>query len=106
MIGGLRIIALDSSVPGHGHGELSGGQLDWLARELATPAPDGTILAPHHPPLQDVLVPTTSMRGVTGACFTRVDMFPDTAIATSVPVGAEDIVYEVTVEQMRAALRG
>lgn len=54
-INGLRIITLDTSVPGFHHGELSQGQLDWLASELATPAPDGTILALHHPPVPSVL---------------------------------------------------
>lgn len=48
---GLRLIALDSSVPGWHHGELGADQLAWLAEELATPAPLGTILALHHPPL-------------------------------------------------------
>lgn len=54
-INGLRIITLDTSVPGYHHGELSPAQLDWLASELATPAPDGTILALHHPPVPSVL---------------------------------------------------
>ena len=58
-VNGLRIITMDTSVPGHHHGELSGAQLDWLAEELASPAPHGTILALHHPPLpciQDLAV--------------------------------------------------
>ena len=50
-VGGLRIIALDSSVPGYHHGDLSTEQLAWLRDELATPAPHGTILALHHPPI-------------------------------------------------------
>jgi Icc protein len=54
-IGGLRIIALDSSVPGHHYGEVTAEQLAWLAEELRTPAPDGTILAMHHPPVPSVL---------------------------------------------------
>lgn len=54
-VNGLRIITLDTSVPGFHHGELSQDQLDWLAAELATPAPDGTILALHHPPVPSVL---------------------------------------------------
>ena len=55
MIDGLRIVTLDTSVPGHHYGELAASQLDWLARQLATPAPDGTILALHHPPIPSVL---------------------------------------------------
>jgi 3',5'-cyclic AMP phosphodiesterase CpdA len=54
-IDGLRIIALDSSVPGHHYGEVTPEQLAWLADELATPAPHGTILAMHHPPIPSVL---------------------------------------------------
>lgn len=52
---GLRVITLDTSVPGYHHGELSADQLEWLAEELETPAPDGTILALHHPPVPSVL---------------------------------------------------
>ncbi|GAB3617903.1 3',5'-cyclic adenosine monophosphate phosphodiesterase CpdA [Okibacterium endophyticum] len=48
---GLRVIGLDSSVPGYHHGELSPEQLAWLDAELAVPAPRGTILGLHHPPV-------------------------------------------------------
>lgn len=50
-LGGLRLIALDTSVPGWHHGDLDEGQLSWLRGVLATRAPLGTILALHHPPL-------------------------------------------------------
>ncbi|WP_196812167.1 phosphodiesterase [Nocardia sp. CNY236] len=55
LIDGLRIIALDTSVPGEHHGEISDDQLQWLATILAEPAPFGTILAMHHPPVPCVL---------------------------------------------------
>jgi 3',5'-cyclic AMP phosphodiesterase CpdA len=48
---GLRLIALDSTVPGWHHGDLDTRQLEWLREVLAVPAPLGTILALHHPPL-------------------------------------------------------
>jgi 3',5'-cyclic AMP phosphodiesterase CpdA len=48
---GLRVMALDTTVPGMDHGALSERQLAWLEQELATPAPDGTIVALHHPPV-------------------------------------------------------
>jgi 3',5'-cyclic-AMP phosphodiesterase len=54
-VGGLRIVTLDSTVPGFHHGEVSDQQLQWLEDELAVPAPDGTILALHHPPVPSVL---------------------------------------------------
>ena len=50
-VDGLRIVALDTSVPGYHHGELRPEQLAWLADVLATPAEHGTLLAMHHPPL-------------------------------------------------------
>ncbi|TLM87134.1 phosphodiesterase [Pseudarthrobacter sp. NamE5] len=54
-INGLRVITLDTTVPGFHHGELGASQLEWLTRQLDTPAPDGTILALHHPPVPSVL---------------------------------------------------
>jgi len=48
---GLRIIALDSTVPGYHHGDVTADQLDWLRDVLAEPAPFGTLLALHHPPV-------------------------------------------------------
>lgn len=50
-VGGLRIIALDTTVPGAHHGELRPHQLRFLENELASLAPEGTILALHHPPI-------------------------------------------------------
>lgn len=48
---GLRLVVLDSSVPGHHYGALTDAQLGWLAGVLDAPAPRGTILALHHPPV-------------------------------------------------------
>ena len=50
-LGGLRLIALDTTVPGWHHGDLDEAQLTWLQEVLAEPAPLGTMLAMHHPPL-------------------------------------------------------
>jgi 3',5'-cyclic-AMP phosphodiesterase len=50
-VDGLRIVSLDTSVPGYHHGELTDAQLSWLADVLSTPAPHGTLLALHHPPI-------------------------------------------------------
>jgi 3',5'-cyclic AMP phosphodiesterase CpdA len=50
-VGGLRIVALDTSVPGYHHGALLPEQLDWLRDVLSTPAEHGTILAMHHAPI-------------------------------------------------------
>jgi Icc protein len=50
VLAGWRFVTLDSLVPGLVHGQLSAAQLDWLRDVLATPSPNGTILAFHHPP--------------------------------------------------------
>ena len=50
-IRGLRVIQLDSSVPGAGHGEITHDQLAWLTRQLAGPVRHGTVLVVHHPPV-------------------------------------------------------
>jgi 3',5'-cyclic AMP phosphodiesterase CpdA len=45
----LRIVALDTLVPGEGHGELCDERLAWLDRTLAGSARP-TVVALHHPP--------------------------------------------------------
>lgn len=54
-VNGLRIIALDSTIPGQHYGEITDDQLAWLAKELEVPAPDGTLIALHHPPVPSPL---------------------------------------------------
>lgn len=55
-VNGLRIIALDTTVPGYHHGAVTDAQLEWLSDILKTPAKDGTILALHHPPVPTPLL--------------------------------------------------
>jgi 3',5'-cyclic-AMP phosphodiesterase len=54
---GLRIIALDSTIPGESHGALDEQTLDYLRAEIAAAAPDGTVLALHHPPIPSPIQP-------------------------------------------------
>lgn len=65
-VAGLRIIAIDSTVPGYHHGDLTADQLVWLAGELATAARHGTLLAMHHPPIPTSieLLALLELRGV------------------------------------------
>ncbi|WP_375492940.1 metallophosphoesterase family protein [uncultured Jatrophihabitans sp.] len=49
--GGLRVVTLDSLVPGKTFGAIDDDQLRWLDGLLATPAANGTVLVFHHPPL-------------------------------------------------------
>ena len=60
-VDGLRVVSLDTSVPGYHHGELTDDQLAWLAGVLATPAPHGTLLALHHPPIPSPMVPAADL---------------------------------------------
>jgi len=55
-VAGLRVITLDSQVPGRSDGLISAAQLRWLTGLLADPAPAGSLLAFHHPPVH---VPTS-----------------------------------------------
>jgi len=48
-IDGLRLIGLNSQVPGQHNGTIDEEQLVWLKQELRTSAPKGTIVAIHHP---------------------------------------------------------
>ena len=60
-VAGLRVVSLDTSVPGYHHGELTDDQLAWLADVLATSAPHGTLLALHHPPIPIPLMPAAEV---------------------------------------------
>lgn len=55
MVAGLRIVVLDSSVPGAHWGAVDERQLAWLADVLETPSPQGSILVMHHPPMPTFL---------------------------------------------------
>jgi 3',5'-cyclic AMP phosphodiesterase CpdA len=46
----VRLVMLDSLVPGAGHGELNAVQLEFLDRTLAAAPDKPTIVALHHPP--------------------------------------------------------
>ena len=48
--GPVRLVMLDTVVPGAGHGSLDGGRLDWLDRTLAEDPHTPTLIGMHHPP--------------------------------------------------------
>lgn len=54
-VGPLRLVALDSTVPGHSHGSLDAAQLDWLDTELALAPERPTVVALHHPPFTTLI---------------------------------------------------
>lgn len=51
VVGGWKLIGLDSHVPGQLHGELGSEQLSWLERELDAAAQLHFCLFLHHPPI-------------------------------------------------------
>lgn len=48
--GAMRIVALDTNVPGHHHGELCAERLAWLDRTLSAAPDQPTLVMMHHPP--------------------------------------------------------
>ena len=50
-LGPLRLVVLDSTLPGSDSGALEGGQLDWLDTELGAAPEQLTLVAMHHPPI-------------------------------------------------------
>lgn len=76
-IGDLRIVTLDSTVIGHHFGELTEPQLQWLGAQLATPAPAGTIVVLHHPPIPTPI----DLQGIT---LTDPDRFAAVLIGSDV----------------------
>ncbi len=49
--GPVRIIRLDTVLPGSSAGQVTPEQLAWLGDVLAEPAPGGSVLVMHHPPV-------------------------------------------------------
>jgi 3',5'-cyclic-AMP phosphodiesterase len=50
-LGLLRLVVVDTTIPGEDPGALDGGRLDWLDAELAAAPEKPTIVAMHHPPV-------------------------------------------------------
>ena len=50
-LGPLRLVALDTKLPGLDSGALEGDQLEWLDTELTKAPEQPTLIAMHHPPL-------------------------------------------------------
>ncbi|QHI99719.1 phosphodiesterase [Xylophilus rhododendri] len=54
-VGGLRLLTLDTSVPGAPHGELDAPKLAWLEAELERWREQPVVVAMHHPPFQTLI---------------------------------------------------
>ncbi|WP_110685037.1 phosphodiesterase [Salinicola aestuarinus] len=62
----LRLIGLDTLVPGEGRGELCQARLDWLAARLAEQPERPTLIFMHHPPFATGIAHMDA-QGLTGA---------------------------------------
>jgi len=60
--GDLRIVAIDSTVKGEDFGFLADETLEFLRNVLASDAPDGTVLALHHPPISSPIELMSNLR--------------------------------------------
>lgn len=120
MVGGLRVVSLDSSVPGFHHGDLGEGQLGWLDRVLSKDAPHGTVIAMHHPPLptpiklmrilelqhQDEFAAVLAGRDVRAIISGHLH-YPTTGLFGGVPVfSAGAVSYTIDVSASAGDLRG
>jgi Icc protein len=65
-LGPMRLVCLDSTIPGAEGGSLDGGRIEWLDATLAEDPVKPTVLALHHPPLRTE-IPT----------FERIGLAPD-----------------------------
>jgi 3',5'-cyclic-AMP phosphodiesterase len=54
-LGPLRLVVIDSTIPGEDRGGFEPGQLRWLDAELGAAPEQPTILAMHHPPLSTAM---------------------------------------------------
>ncbi|MBK5220358.1 MAG: hypothetical protein JJE35_11320 [Thermoleophilia bacterium] len=56
-LGPLRLVAIDTVLPGADRGQLDAERLGWLAAELSAAPDQPTVLAMHHPPLLTAIPP-------------------------------------------------
>jgi 3',5'-cyclic-AMP phosphodiesterase len=64
--GSVRVIALDTQVPGEDHGQLGADQLAWLDSTLAAAPDAATVVAMHHAPIS-VGIPAMDALGIAEA---------------------------------------
>jgi 3',5'-cyclic-AMP phosphodiesterase len=75
-LGPLRLVCLDSTIPGSDAGSLDGGRAEWLDAALAAEREKPTVLALHHPPF------ATEMPG-----FDRIGLAPEGRAALAEVLG-------------------
>lgn len=71
-IGTVKLIVLDSVVPGAPHGELGPEQLAWLEEELVSSRDASVMIALHHPPVDLGIKHMDAMKLVDGDAFGNI----------------------------------
>ena len=54
-VGGLRLLAIDTCVPGQSHGALCEDRLAWLETRLEASSSEPVVIAMHHPPFRTLI---------------------------------------------------
>ena len=54
-VGAIRLLTLDTVVPGHSHGTLCAERLAWLERQLEAARGEPVVIAMHHPPFRTLI---------------------------------------------------
>jgi 3',5'-cyclic AMP phosphodiesterase CpdA len=66
-VGTVRVVALDTTIPGRHDGDLTDRQLVWLDEQLGRAPERPTIVAQHHPPISSGMVWMDEMCGFAAA---------------------------------------
>jgi 3',5'-cyclic AMP phosphodiesterase CpdA len=66
-VGPVRVVALDTTIPGRHDGDLTDRQLAWLDEQLGRAPDRPTIVAQHHPPISSGMVWMDAMCGFAAA---------------------------------------
>jgi 3',5'-cyclic-AMP phosphodiesterase len=92
-LGPLRLVCLDSTIPGAEGGALDGGRTEWLDAALAEDAETPTVVALHHPPLLTE-IPT----------FERIGLAPESREALAAVVARHPQVVRIVAGHVHRAM--
>ncbi|HVS99072.1 MAG TPA: phosphodiesterase [Solirubrobacterales bacterium] len=94
-LGPLRLVCVDSIIPGAEAGALDGGRVEWLEATLAADREKPTVVAMHHPPL------STEMPG-----FDRIGLDPGSRAALAEVLARHPQVRRVVAGHVHRAIVG
>jgi 3',5'-cyclic-AMP phosphodiesterase len=92
-LGPLRLVCLDSTIPGAEGGALDAGRTEWLDATLAEDPAKPTVVALHHPPLRTE-IPT----------FERIGLAPESIDALAEVLGSNPQVLRIVAGHVHRAI--